>query len=119
MSGGGTPGPISNPAVKSASADGSMRFLHASVGHCQPNLRLLFVWGGDGCVTVLIASLTRPVAACVWLFLFPLPATSSPICLPLLVENIISFLLQTGLPPKLYKLSFLARPLHIDPLSES
>ena len=35
MSGGGTPGPISNPAVKPASADGSMWFLHARVGHCQ------------------------------------------------------------------------------------
>ncbi len=37
LSGGGTPGPIPNPAVKPASADGSMWFLHARVGHCQQN----------------------------------------------------------------------------------
>ncbi len=40
FSDGGTPGPFSNPAVKSVSADGSMWFLHASVGHCQRYLPL-------------------------------------------------------------------------------
>jgi hypothetical protein len=34
-SGGGTPGPISNPAVKPTSAHGSLGFTHARVGHRQ------------------------------------------------------------------------------------
>lgn len=34
-SGGGTPGPISNPEVKSTSADGSLGIAHARVGHRQ------------------------------------------------------------------------------------
>ena len=34
-SGGGTPGPIPNPAVKPTSADGSLGLAHARVGHRQ------------------------------------------------------------------------------------
>ncbi len=37
-SGEGTPGPISNPAVKLTSAHGSLGFPHARVGHCQLTL---------------------------------------------------------------------------------
>ena len=41
-SGGGTPGPISNPEVKSTSADGSLGFPHARVGHRQHSSLFLF-----------------------------------------------------------------------------
>jgi hypothetical protein len=60
LSGGGTPGPIPNPAVKPASTDGSLWFLHARVGHRQRN-RAIFALSllGRSALIDLIAE-TRP-----------------------------------------------------------